>query len=98
MRHRLFAIPEVRNHLSLFEMETLFRITWSVFSPLPPPIPAILVDGWGYPSQTSILELATVGTHKLRSSILGICSLGEVGGLPAEKLEAVLEATARIFN
>ena len=48
MRHRLLAIPEVRNHLSLFGMETLFRITWSVFFLLPPPIPAILVDGWGY--------------------------------------------------
>jgi hypothetical protein len=98
MRHRLLAIPAVRNHLSLSEMESISRIIWSDFPPLPPRVPAVMSDGWGYLSQASIMELAMVGNHQLQSSIHAVDSLGPVGRLPAEVVEAALQATARIFN
>jgi hypothetical protein len=102
MKHRLLAIPAVRTHLFRVEMESLSRVIWSD-PPLPPRVPAVMLDGWGFLSQTSIMDLAMTGTHPLPSrhavdSPHAVDSLDQVGLAPAEVVEASLQATARISN
>jgi hypothetical protein len=102
MKHRLLAIPAVRTHLYRVEMESLSRVVWTDL-PLPPRVPAVMLDGWGFLSQTSIMDLAMTRTHPLPSrhavdSPHAVDSLDQVGLAPAEIVEACLQATARISN
>jgi hypothetical protein len=62
-----------------------------------------MLDGWGFLSQTSIMDLAMTRTQPLPSryavdSPHAVDSLDQVGLAPAEIVEACLQATARISN
>jgi hypothetical protein len=103
MKHRLLAIPAVRSHLFQVEMDALTRnVTWGDL-PLPPRAPAVIFNGWGFLSQTSIMELAMTRTRPLPSRLAvdsphAVDSLGQVGRAPAEIIESCLQAVASISN
>jgi hypothetical protein len=62
-----------------------------------------MFNGWGFLSQTSIMELAMTRTQPLPSRLAvdsphAVDSLGQVGLAPAEIVESCLQATACISN